>query len=167
MRWSVVEKACGHGLSTASAMLDAESQRDKSDRGQRAVLTSKSSFPEVQVKRDAWDRYVAKEQKLSSHNSGADMSGFRWRHQRELLGEFTDKFFDTVRSIFKDHPRQYSESFFALFPADPEDVHVLKRSQDLLASLPSDEQALIKSLKQEIDDLKRARACRELAAKAK
>jgi aminopeptidase N len=162
MRWSIVEKACGHGLPSAPALLEAEQLRDKSDRGQRAVLTAKSSFPDINIKHEAWARYTAKEQKLSSHNAAADMSGFRWHHQRELLSEFTDKFFDIVRSIYKDHPRQYAESFFSLFPGDPENDHVLERTERLLSELPSDEQILTKTLKEEIDDLKRARTCRAL-----
>lgn len=162
MRWSIVERACAHGLPNAPSLLEAEQQRDKSDRGTRAALTAKSSFPDAQVKRDAWDRFIAKDQKLSSHNSAADMAGFRWRHQRVLLEEYTDKFFDIVRSIYKDHPRQYSDSFFSLFPADPENDHVLARAEALLASLPAEEQHLTRSLKEEIDDLKRARACRAL-----
>jgi len=84
MRWSVVVRAVAHGLPNANALLEAEQKRDPSDRGQRSVLSAKTSVPDAKVKEDAWQRYIAKEQKQSFHQMSSDMNGFRWVHQKEV-----------------------------------------------------------------------------------
>jgi len=76
-----------------------------------------------------------------------------------LIAPYTDKFFDIIRSVFKDHEREYAVAFFgALFPSDPENQHVLDRAKALLHLLHAEEeQILVRNLKEEIDDLERAR----------
>jgi aminopeptidase N len=158
MRWSVVVKAVSHGLANANDLLEAEQKRDPSDRGQRSVLTAKASVPTQKTKEEAWERYVAKEQKQSFHLMSSDMNGFSWFHQKELVAPFTDKFFDVIRTVFKDHEREYAVAFFgSLFPGDAENQHGLDRAKALLHTLHVEEdQILVRNLKEEIDDLERA-----------
>jgi hypothetical protein len=52
---------------------------------------------------------------------------------------------------------------FQLFPFYPEDPTILNRTETLIKELQPDEQVLSRLLKEMLDDLKRARACRQLA----
>lgn len=87
-------------------------------------------------------------------------------HQRELLKEYADKFFAEIRGIYKERTKEYSNSFFSLmFPWAPEDESLHNRVEELLRSLTPDEKALTRHLKEELDDLKRAKSCRDFASK--
>jgi len=162
MRWSILVKAMAWELEGAKDLLHAESEKDKSDVGERALLTAKTSIPDTQVKSQAWQRYLDKDTKLSSHQLAADMSGFLWPHQKPLTTSFGDYFFESVRSIFKSRDREFASSFFhSLFPEDPENPQILDKTKLLLSQLDADEKHLIKELKAKIDDTDRAVKCRK------
>lgn len=94
------------------------------------------------------------------------MAGFRWFHQRPLLSEYKNKFFDVVRDIFQHREKEFAGAFAGnLFPYEPEDDTVLERTKDLLATLTPEEQHLRHVLKDLVDDLERARKCRAVAEK--
>lgn len=40
------------------------------------------------------------------------MSGFRWEHQDELMRQYTDKYFEVVRSVFKNREKEFANAFF-------------------------------------------------------
>jgi len=163
MRWSILVKAMAWELEGAKDLLNAESKIDKSDVGERAVLTAKTSVPDALVKSQAWQRYLDKDTKLSSHQLAADMSGFLWPHQKSLTSSFAEKFFESVRSIFKSREREFASSFFnSLFPEDPENPQILEKTKLLLSQLDADEKHLIKEAKAKIDDTERAAKCRKL-----
>jgi hypothetical protein len=42
----------------------------------------------------------------------SEMSGFRWEHQDELLRQYTDKFFEVVRNVFKNREKEFADAFF-------------------------------------------------------
>jgi hypothetical protein len=91
------------------------------------------------------------------------MGGFRWRHQNELIAEYRDKFFDVIRTVSKTQAKEYTQSFFgSLFPSDPEDATVLEKARGLLGQLTEQDQVLIRSVKEEIDDLERSGRCMAL-----
>jgi len=74
------------------------------------------------------------------------------------VAPYIDKFFDVVRQVFKDQEREFARDFFALlFPKEPENDYVLKRSYELLEQLTDEETILKRTLKEVIDDLERFR----------
>jgi len=163
MRWNILVKAMAWGLEGAKELLDAEREQDKSDVGDRAVLTAKTSVAEAQVKSQAWQRYLDKESKLSSHQLAADMGGFLWPHQKSLTSSFRDPFFESVRSVFKTRDREFAASFFSLlFPDDIENPTILEKTKALLNQLEPDEKHLRKEVKAKIDDIERAIKCRKM-----
>jgi len=96
------------------------------------------------------------------------MRGFRWRHQRDIVREFEDKYFQEVREVFKTTGKEYSFAFGRdLFPFFPDDETILKKTEELFASVASDEIRIIHFLKEQLDDLRRAKACRDLDRKKK
>ncbi|MGE3261337.1 MAG: aminopeptidase N [Bacteriovoracia bacterium] len=49
-RWAVIRRLCRFASTDCFAMITRESERDKSDRGQRAALSAKAIFPELNSK---------------------------------------------------------------------------------------------------------------------
>jgi len=166
LRWAIIQKIVAWGLPDAAHFLEAEKLKDNSDTGARALLRAKTSVPDINEKRAAWERFINPETKSSAHQSASEMSGFRWRHQEGILEEFTEKFFQIIPMIFKTREKEFSSAFFThLLPANPENPKILQLCEQVLTNLSPEEKHLRKSLQESIDDLHRASKCRNLILK--
>jgi len=165
LRWLIIQKLVAWGFPEAQEYLKMAQLKDSSDDGVRALLTVSTSFPDINQKRAAWERFTnpSAGTQLSAHQTAAEMAGFRWPHQESLLAEFTEKFFQVVPTIFKTREKEYANSFFEnLFPWEMENPKVLELSNQLLDSLSPDDKHLIKVLKEATNDISRALKCRNL-----
>jgi len=160
MRWNLAMKAAAYGAEDADELVAAERERDRSDRGARAVIKAAASRPTAESKTEAWRRINA-EGYGSYHLTRAAMQGFVWPSQRDLLLPFREPFFKELRGVFAtyDHPfaRSYLMNLFQDRWAEPE---MLERAGQVLAELNPAETTLARQLNEEIDDLARAiRVC--------
>jgi aminopeptidase N len=166
MRWSLAMKAAAFGVEDAGELLAAERERDRSDRGARALIKAAAARPTAEAKAEAWRR-INGEGYGSYHLTRAAMQGFVWPSQRELLVPYREPFFEALRGIFaaRDHPfaRSYLISLFQDQWAEPE---VLERAARLLAELDPTETTLARQLSEEMDNLARAIRVRAYAEKA-
>ena len=163
MRWEIAARYVGFGLDGAQARVDAEAQRDPSDRGQRAQLRIETSWPDAAVKAQAWERFQG-EGYGSLHLTASAMRGFHWWVQRDLTRPYDERFFESVNGIFEQRPNEFCQTYFsALFPNRVE-PDVLDRARALLAATPEGQAVLRRSLREQIDELDRAIRCRAFAA---
>jgi aminopeptidase N len=161
MRWSIVTSAVAYGVPNARELLAAEEQRDASDRGKREAAAARASEPSAAAKAAAWEQFRHNRDNLSLHMIQSGMHGFQWRVQRALLAPYADRFFDEVRAVFAEKEREYAKGFCdLLYPRNPEDDHVLARTQQLIAQCSAADQILKRSLEEALDDAQRARKCR-------
>ncbi|MCY3881598.1 MAG: ERAP1-like C-terminal domain-containing protein, partial [Chloroflexi bacterium] len=163
MRWGVAARHVAFGLPGAAERVAAEAERDPSDRGQRAQLRCQTAVPDASVKADAWERFNG-EGYGSRYLNQAAMSGFNWTHQADLLAPYVDAFFDQVGGIFVERDREFATVFYGgLFPSYRVEQDTLDRAQALLDETPEEQAVLQRMLREAIDDLGRAIACREFA----
>jgi len=163
LRWAIIVKLVAWSVPDAQDLLNQESIVDPSDAGVRAVLKAGTSVFNIQVKNSAWERFISPDNKMSAHQSAAEMEGFRWSHQESILVPFTEKFFQVVISIFRTKEKEFAQSFFnLLFPYDPDNPKILQLSHQLLSSVSKDDKQLIRLLKENIDDQERDVKCRGL-----
>ena len=164
MRWSLVAKAVAYSLEGGFERLAPELERDSSDRGQRAAETVRASRAEAAVKSAAWSRFQ-EDRDASLHILSAAMHGFWWRPQDDLLAPYVGRFFDEVRGVFAERDKEYATRWFgALYPGHLPSEEVVERSDALLSELGSDDQVLARSLRESLDEVRRARACQNLPA---
>ena len=164
MRWSLVTKATAYGIEGGYERLEAELERDGSDRGRRAAERIHTSRADEAVKAEAWSRYQ-EDTDVSLQMLTASMHGFWWKPQAELLAPYIDRFFDDIEDVFADKDKEYASRFFgALYPAqmDASD-HVIERSESVLDELGADQPVLARQLREAVDEAKRSRACQEFA----
>jgi len=162
MRWGIAERYVAYGLSGAQARIEAERERDPSDRGQRQMLVAEVSVPDTAVKEAAWNKFLG-EGYGSLHLTGAAMGGFQWWVQRDLLEPYIDRFFEAVSGVFETSENEFASMFFArLFPSRVEDT-VLERSRALLDELGDQLPLLQRKLREANDDLERALKVRAFA----
>ena len=165
MRWSLITKATAYGIEGGFERLDAELERDGSDRGRRAAEQIRTSRPDPEVKAAAWQRYRS-DRETSLQMLTASMHGFWWRPQADLLEGYSDRFFDEIRTVFEERDKEYASRFFsALYPAQmwPSD-DVIDRSEALLAEVGDELVILSRPLREALDEARRAKACQEFAA---
>ncbi len=166
MRWMVAIKAVAFGLADGDERLAREAERDRSDRGRRALLRADASRPTAQAKAETWDR-INGDGYGSFHLTRAAMQGFFWPHQQELLEPYVDRFFGGLRDVFakRDHPfaRWYLLALYPAYLAQPE---VLERSRQLLGSLDESLPTLLRQLAESADDLERQIKVRDFATRA-
>ena len=162
MRWEIAARYAAYGLEGAEDRAAAESVRDPSDRGQRALLRIETSTPDLTVKAVAWERLLG-EGYGSLHLTIAAMSGFHWPAQSELLAPYVERFFETLPGIARDRDHEFTQAFFGqLFPGYRVEHKLLERSRLLLSEVET-EPLLARLLREANDDLERAIRCREFA----
>jgi len=162
LRWAVVKKAMAWSHAKARALLDGEKQRDRSDVGDRQARACETSAWDVKVKEEAWTRFNTPSLNISNHQASADMSGFWWSHQKGMLGKFSEAFFKNVKQVSLERNTEFARAYFQqLCPFDPENDALLQRMNDLLESIPESQKVLRNDVLTKIDNLKRARMCRD------
>eukprot|EP01114_Cavostelium_apophysatum_P015560 TRINITY_DN4261_c0_g1_i1.p1 TRINITY_DN4261_c0_g1~~TRINITY_DN4261_c0_g1_i1.p1 ORF type:complete len:938 (-),score=207.99 TRINITY_DN4261_c0_g1_i1:783-3416(-) len=166
MRWSILVKAASYNMDGIDKRLEEEEKRDSSDRGQRKVLTAKYSKPDINLKKEAWEKMMNVEGS-SRYTLVAIMSGFRHRHQRELIREYEDKYFSMLKDIFRAH-RRFADDFASqLSPSFPDDDSLTKRFEELLETLNETEDLRCRHhVKTELDAIRRQKKGRDLVRSA-
>ncbi len=164
MRWLLVIKAMSHGLDGADARLAAELERDPSDRGQRNAETARVAAPDAAIKEAAWSA-IRDDDDASLFDLRSKMHGFFAWHQRELTAPYADRFFDEVADIFRLKTKDFATTYFAsLYPHHLPTDNTVERTESLIEALHDDDLMLKRSLREALDELRRARACRAFAA---
>ncbi|MDP8905224.1 MAG: aminopeptidase N [Chloroflexota bacterium] len=163
MRWGVAVKAVAHDLPGAEGRLEAERERDRSDRGQRALIRAEASAPRAAAKEKVWRR-IHGEGYGSFHFTRAAMQGFFWPNQVDIVEPYVERFFEQVREVFETRDHPFARAYvLALFPAYRADPAVLERSRELLASLDGKLPTLSRQLAEAADELERAIRVRRYA----
>jgi aminopeptidase N len=166
MRWAIAAKAVAYGLPDAEEQVAREAARDRSDRGRRALLRAEASRPSTEAKREVWDR-INGEGYGSFHLTRAAMLGFFWPQQNDILEPYVDHFFDQVRDVFETRDHPFARAYLLyLYPAYRGDPRVLRRSQELLASLDGRLPTLSRQLTEIADELERQIRVRAFAESA-
>jgi len=166
MRWSLLIKAVGFGVPGAEARIEEEKKRDATDKGIRSALVAESSKPDIQVKRVKWQKFFeCGTGKDSLHSIGAEIGGWKWKNQRDLLKEFDDEFFKNARRICREKQKEYGPMWLNLGPDDVEEENVIQRWEELLNSCEEQDAILKRTVLQELDDMRRTRKCLVYAMK--
>ncbi len=155
MRWAIATKGIAYGLPDAEERLARETERDRSDRGRRALLRAEASRPSSEAKAEAWSR-IHGDGYGSFHLTRAAMMGFFWPGQDDVVEEYADRFFSSVREVFETRDHPFARSYLlAMYPAYRADPIVLERSKQLLSSLNGSLPTLSRQLAEVADDLDR------------
>ncbi len=93
------------------------------------------------------------------------MQGFFWIHQYDLTAPYIERFFAEVSGIFEAKTKDFATTYFAaLYPPRWATQDTIDRSEALLAQLGEGDVMLSRSVREALDELRRAKACREFAA---
>ncbi len=164
MRWNIAVKHVAHGVAGAAARVQAEAERDPSDRGVRAKLRAETSVPDAAAKAAAWEKVLG-EGYGSLALTEAAMMGFNWVEQRDLLAPYVDRFFGTVTEVFRTRDKEFASYFYRFMaPSYLVERDIYGRGERLIAAAGDELPVLVRTARESNDDLLRAIRCREFAA---
>jgi aminopeptidase N len=166
LRWSAAITASAAGLPDAAARVEAEADRDRSDRGVRARITADVARPDAASKAAAWERLTGPGWG-SFQLTRAAMRGFQWPNQRELLEPFREPFFGSIRPTFARKEYAYARAWLRfLYPGLWAEAAMVDRARVLLEELDPGEAVLARHLRETIDDQERMIRVRARALRA-
>jgi aminopeptidase N len=166
LRWTLATKAVAFGLDGAAERLDIERLRDRSDRGQRAVIRAQVSRPESDAKQTAWDR-IHGSGYGSDYLTRAAIMGFQWLHQRDILVSFRDSFYEHIADVYATRDHAYAESYLRwLVPDRWAEQAELERIRTFAGGLGEEQGLLQRHLVEIADDVERDIRVREYSAVA-
>ncbi|HLE38282.1 MAG TPA: aminopeptidase N [Acidimicrobiia bacterium] len=163
MRWSVAVRWASIGIEGTDVRLAAERRLDPSDRGDRAMVTAAAARPDGASKQEVWDR---------THGNGYESlylmraagNGFWWRKQAALVEPFVAPFFAGLADLFSRWEVEAARAYFRVFfPRHRIDENLRERIAGVLAAVEIGP-VLRRMLIEEDDELRRAIACRAVAA---
>jgi aminopeptidase N len=110
LRWLVVTSLAASGVEDADALVDAELERDPTDRGQRQAIGARAARPTPEAKAQAW-RTILEDRTLSEAMLGAAMRGFQQPGQDELLAPYAERYFEALPGVWEERDLEFVLEF--------------------------------------------------------
>jgi aminopeptidase N len=163
MRWAVAIRWSALDVDGAERRVDAERERDPSDRGERAVVAAEAARPDHAAKEDVWARLHG-DGYGSLHLALAAAGSFWQRKQAKLLDPYVEPFFAGLPGVFSEREPEAARAYFrAFFPHHLIDDSARERIGALLGT-DGVGPMLRRLLVETDDDIDRALKCREVAS---
>jgi aminopeptidase N len=133
-RWAIVTRLCAHDHPRAEALLAAEADKDRSERGERAAFRARVSRPDAKAKAAAWEMFRRDTgARLDLLREG--MGAFHWPHQHALLAPYTERYFEDLTPATSERDLHYGAAFVgALYPSSQVTPATVERTRSFLAA---------------------------------
>jgi aminopeptidase N len=109
LRWHIVRSLAGAGV-LGDGAIDAELERDQTDRGQRHAASARAALPSSEAKEAAW-RLVVEDASQPLAMINDVIGGFQRFGQEELLAPYVERFFDDLPKVWANRDLEVSLSF--------------------------------------------------------
>ena len=127
------------------------------------MARAESATPNIATKEEVWARLHGSGYP-SLHLALAAAGGFWWRGQREIIEPFVPRFFEGLSGLFDDWEQEAAKNYYdCFFPG----YRIAGSTSDYIDGVLSDNSIgpmLRRQLTESADDIRRALACRTLAA---
>ena len=127
LRWQVVQALAASGAEDAPALVEAERERDPTDRGARHAASALASRPTAEAKDEAW-RTLLENRELSEAMLQAIMRGFQQPAQEEVLDPFAARYFEALPDVWEERDLEFAldfgEELYPRWVVDPETVRL-------------------------------------------
>ncbi|MEC5191095.1 MULTISPECIES: aminopeptidase N [unclassified Arthrobacter] len=160
LRWELITSLVVGGRA-GKEMIDAELAQDNTSTGQNAAALATAAIPTAEAKAAAWDSIVLKGE-LSNALQGSAVTGFTRVLDTSLLEPYAEKYFEAVPGVVKDRTHALAQQIVVgLYPAQLTTQATVDRTDEFLASLPADSNALRRMMLENRDGVARALRARQ------
>ncbi|MFF8590566.1 aminopeptidase N [Streptomyces sp. NPDC015220] len=133
LRWAFVQRLAAVGRFD-EAEIEAEYERDRTAAGERHAATARAARPTEEAKAEAWASVVDSD-KLPNAVQEAVIGGFVQTDQRELLAQYTDRYFEVVKGVWDARSHEIAQQIaVGLYPAVQVSQDTLRKTDEWLAS---------------------------------
>ncbi|MFD5570894.1 aminopeptidase N [Streptomyces cadmiisoli] len=133
LRWALVQRLAAVGRFD-EAEIAAEYERDRTAAGERHAATARAARPTSEAKAEAWASVVDSD-KLPNAVQEAVIAGFVQTDQRELLAEYTDKYFESVKGVWDSRSHEMAQQIaIGLYPAIQVSEETLRKTDAWFSS---------------------------------
>jgi aminopeptidase N len=162
-RWDILAQLMLHNYSKARDLVELETQRDQSQRGQLRSLYLSALLPDSGNKRHFFDKILAQQQGMSLAETRSVMAGLFPSQQEALHMEFANEIFSGLKQVYKKSEPIVSVSFANYLVPIFCDQNSSSRINDFIAAekgqIPF---SLLKSLRQSLFENDRCREMRQM-----
>ncbi len=158
LRWQLLHSLVSHGAAGQDA-IDAESDRDKTDVGERLAASCAAAIRDPAAKAAAWAQIVSGE--LPNATFRAVLGGFQSPDAGQLLEPYVARFFDVIADLWRDWGTDMAQRFAERgYPTSIIMPDAITTADEYLAraDLPA---GLRRLLIEGRDDVARALSCRQ------
>jgi aminopeptidase N len=135
LRWSLLHRLVVMGA-RGPEDIDAEAERDRTATGQRQAAFARASLPTAEAKEVAWSAIMTPDA-LPNALLEATVGGFASPDQRDLLGAFTERYFDAVPGVWESRTNEIAQTIvMGLYPTLLVDPATVDRTERFLADNP-------------------------------
>lgn len=144
-------------LEDKNKLLEYEKTRDKnSDKSIKTELTCHALIPDVNHKKEIWERIIKNQNNESLHNMRALMSGFAPITQLDLVDSILrENFFTDVLTIAKKDYFYIDYFFMFCSPSSLVESSIIERIEKLITELDSSLDYIKRKLQETVDEMKR------------
>ncbi|XAS62813.1 aminopeptidase N [Micrococcaceae bacterium Sec5.8] len=155
LRWELITSLVVGGRA-GKEMIETEVAQDNTSTGQNAAALATAAIPTAEAKAAAWDSIVLKGE-LSNALQGSAVTGFTRVLDTSLLEPYAEKYFEAVPGVVKDRTHALAQQIVVgLYPAQLTTQATVDRTDEFLASLPADSNALRRMMLENRDGVARA-----------
>ncbi len=98
LRWTIIRALAAAGT-VGHDVIDAELERDRTDRGGRHAASARAAIPTAEAKQQAWTTIV-EDTSMPLATADEMMGGFHQFGQEELLGPYAERFFEALPQVW-------------------------------------------------------------------
>jgi aminopeptidase N len=167
LRWLIVQALAAAGAEDAAELIEAERERDPTDRGARHAASALASRPSAEAKEEAW-RTLLEDGELSEAMLQSIMRGFQRPGQDDVLAPFAGRYFDALPGVWEGRDLEFALDFGEeLYPRWVVGSGTIERTDAYLArdGVPGPVRRLLLEGKDRIERAMRARE-RDAAARS-
>jgi aminopeptidase N len=137
LRWDMLRRLASAGRAT-DADIDAELERDPTDKGLRCALSCRAAIPDAEHKAAAW-RLLAESEELGPDGIVEVARGFGQPEHADLLAPYAAKYFAQLPAIWAARPDIIRiQVGRLLFPYTAASEDLLRRVEEFLAAADHD-----------------------------
>jgi aminopeptidase N len=110
LRWHVVRSLAAAGVPDAPQLIEAEKERDPTDRGARYAAGALAARPSSEAKEEAW-RKLLEDRELSEAMLQSIMRGFQQPGQDDVLAPFAGRYFGVLPGVWEGRDLEFVLDF--------------------------------------------------------
>jgi aminopeptidase N len=110
LRWHVVRSLAAAGQADAPELIEAEKERDPTDRGARHAVGALAARPSTEAKEEAW-RTLLEDRELSEAMLQSIMRGFQQPGQDDVLAPFAGRYFEVLPGVWEGRELEFVLDF--------------------------------------------------------